>query len=260
LSASSNAPVAIVVNSPGTLVPGDARLLIALLDQDGSPIAAPDLAAQVQLLSPETGEVVRTVSAGFVWTVPDARGLYVAQMNLPNPGVWGVVVVADGFEPSEAAGVQIVDEAVIPVPGVGAPRSVTPTGAEFDLADISSDPTPNSRFYEASLDDVIGSGTPVVVVFATPALCTSAACGPMLDVVDEVAADFENVEFVHVEVYTNLDAQAGEELELAPAIVEWGLPSEPWVFVVNGAGAVSSAFEGAIGAEELTAAIKAAAG
>ncbi len=255
---SIGAPLAIVVNSPGTLVPGEVRLLLTLIDQGGSPIAAPNIEAEVQLLSPETGEVVSTVAAAFVWTVPDARGLYVAQMNVPTTGVWGVVVIADGFEPSDAAAVQIVDAAVIPVAGVGAPRSTTPTGAEFDLAEISSDPTPNPRFYEASLADVIGNGTPVVVVFATPALCTSAACGPMLDVVDGVASDFENVEFVHVEVYTNLDAQAGEELELAPAILEWGLPSEPWVFVMDGDGVVSSAFEGAINADELVTAIEAA--
>lgn len=258
--ASSDRPLAIIANSPGTLVPGEVRLLVALLDRGGSPIAAPDLEAQVQLLDPETGEAVSTVAAGFVWTVPGARGLYVAQINVPKPGVWGVVVVATGLEPSDPASVQIVDEAVIPVTGVGAPRSATPTSAGFDLADISSDPTPNPRFYEASLDHVIGSGTPVVVVFATPALCTSAACGPMLDVADGVAADFENVAFIHVEVYTNLDAQDGEALELAPAIAEWGLPSEPWVFVVTGAGIVSSAFEGAIDADELRAAIETVAG
>lgn len=252
---STGAPLAIAVNSPGTLVPGEVRLLLALIDQDGSQIAGPDVPAQVQLLSPDTGQIVSTVAAGFVWTVPDARGLYVAQLDIPRPGVWGVVVVADGYEPSDPSGVQIFDDPVIPVPGVAAPRSVTPTGAEFDLAEISSDPTPNPRFYESSLDAVLGGGTPVVVVFATPALCTSAACGPMLDVVDEVAADFKDVAFVHVEVYTNLDAQTAD-LELAPAILEWGLPSEPWVFVMDGEGVVSSAFEGAINADELVTAIE----
>ena len=253
--ASGERPLAIVLNSPGTLVPGEVRLLVALIDQAGDPIAAPDLEAKVQLVNPETGEAESTATAEFVWTVPDARGLYAARVNAPKPGVWSVVVVADGFEPSDPVAAQIVDEAIVPVAGVGAPRSATPTGAQFDLADISSDPTPNPQFYESSLDGVIGTGTPVVVVFATPALCTSAACGPMLDVVDGVASGFPQVEFVHVEVYTNLDAQDGEPLEVAPSITEWGLPSEPWVFVVNGAGVVSAAFEGVIGAEELRAAI-----
>ena len=80
----------------------------------------------------------------------------------------------------------------------------------------------------------------------------------MLEVVEEVFAEVEDVEFVHVEVYTNLQDLSSGELELAPAILEWGLPSEPWVFVVDGAGTVTAAFEGALADSELTASIEAA--
>jgi hypothetical protein len=48
-----------------------------------------------------------------------------------------------------------------------------------------------------------------------------------------------------------------EELTVVPATGEWGLPSEPWVFVVDGSGIVSSAFEGAASNDELTTAIDA---
>ncbi len=256
--AESEAPLAIVVNSAGTLVPGEVRLLVALLDPEGLPVAAPDVAAVVELLDPQTGESVSLVDADFVWMIPDVRGIYVAHVDIDRVGVWGVVVRADGHVPSQVAGVQISDTALIPVVGDAAPRSVTPTGAQFDLAEISTAPDPIAAFYESSLHEVLGGGDPVVVVFATPALCTSATCGPMLEVVEEVFAEVEDVEFVHVEVYTNLQDLSSGELELAPAILEWGLPSEPWVFVVDGAGTVTAAFEGALADSELTASIEAA--
>ena len=44
---------------------------------------------------------------------------------------------------------------------------------------------------------------------------------------------------------------------MVPATDEWGLPSEPWVFVVDPSGVVTSAFEGAASDDELTAAIDA---
>lgn len=248
-------PTVIVVNSPGTLVTGESRLLLALLDQDGSAIGGPDVAATVDLISPETGQMVASAAAEFVWTVPNVRGLYTVHLDIPLTGVWGLTVRVDGMDPSEPAGVQVGDTSVVPIIGDRAPASVTPTSANNDLAAISTDTTPNPRFYEHSLASVLGTGVPVVVVFATPALCTSAACGPMLDVVDDVSARFDEVEFVHVEVYTNLQADNADELELAPAVIEWGLPSEPWVFVMNGEGMVVDSFEGSVSEEELTAAI-----
>jgi hypothetical protein len=45
-----------------------------------------------------------------------------------------------------------------------------------------------------------------------------------------------------------------------PAITEWGLPSEPWVFVVDGTGVVTSNFEGAASEQELRSAIEEVAG
>jgi hypothetical protein len=67
------------------------------------------------------------------------------------------------------------------------------------------------------------------------------------------------VGFVHVEIYEDLQAEV-EDLTTVPAITEWGLPSEPWVFVVDSDGVVSAAFEGAASDEELAAAIDAVSG
>ena len=36
-----------------------------------------------------------------------------------------------------------------------------------------------------------------------------------------------------------------------PAVIEWGLPSEPWVYVVDADGNATARFEGAVSPEEL---------
>jgi hypothetical protein len=82
----------------------------------------------------------------------------------------------------------------------------------------------------------------------------------MLDQVKALQASYPDVEFIHVEVYDNLEETDFEELNTVPAVEAWGLPSEPWVFVVDGDGTVSAAFEGAVSDEELTTAIDAVTG
>jgi hypothetical protein len=63
--------------------------------------------------------------------------------------------------------------------------------------------------------------------------------------------------FVHVEIYENLDATTPEELRVVEAVDAWRLPSEPWVFVVDDAGLIAVRFEGAVDPDELRAVLEA---
>ena len=124
--------------------------------------------------------------------------------------------------------------------GEAAPAPDTPTLDDAPIEELSSDPDPDPSFYELSLDEAIGNGSPTVVVFSTPAFCASGACGPLLDIVKGVAPDHPDAEFVHVEVFTGITDPdfVPDAAHLAPAVgPEWyNLPSEPWVFVVDGGG------------------------
>jgi len=40
-------------------------------------------------------------------------------------------------------------------------------------------------------------------------------------------------------------------LQIVPAVAEWGLPSEPWVYVLDSGGRVAARFEGAVSPEEI---------
>ena len=60
--------------------------------------------------------------------------------------------------------------------------------------------------------------------------------------------------FIHAEIYKDNNPEHG----VAPWVTEWGLVSEPWVFVVDATGTVTAKFEGAVTADELEAAARAA--
>jgi hypothetical protein len=71
-------------------------------------------------------------------------------------------------------------------------------------------------------------------------------------VVRTLIPDFgARVAFVHQEVH------AGTPTAFAPTFEEWQLPSEPWIFVVDGQGMVRARFEGLTTRHEIEAALRA---
>ena len=92
-------------------------------------------------------------------------------------------------------------------------------------------------------------------LFATPAFCVSATCGPLVNQTKEIYATTPGVNFVHIEVYEGFnDAAFQPDAEhLVPAVLEFGLPSEPWIFVMDEEGVVIARLEGVLGEGELEA-------
>ena len=98
---------------------------------------------------------------------------------------------------------------------------------------------------------MIGTGRPVAVLFATPALCTSQYCGPVLDQLLSIRAPYEDrITFVHVDIYKNIRATAE-----SPTVTAWKLPSEPWLYTIDGAGTIVNRLDTAMGKEEMRAAL-----
>ena len=98
-----------------------------------------------------------------------------------------------------------------------------------------------------------------MVVFSTPAFCVSATCGPQLEIVSQVKERHKDkANFIHVEVFE--DPHLIEEGRLSatpvPAMEEWGLLTEPWIFVIDGDGRVRAKFEQFTPAEEIEAALR----
>ena len=244
---------AFAFTASSTLGVGPERLLVAVADPSGARLASPHLPVTITVWPEGRDEAAQTRDGVFIWALEGVSGLYRASFDFDVPGTWMVAVAPAGEEPLEVFPVTVAADQPVPAVGDPAPRSETPTGDEYPLAEISSDPDPDPRFYESSVAAAVSSGRRSVIVFATPAFCQTAVCGPTLDIVKSIADEHPSVNFVHVEVYTNLE-DAGN-LEIVPAVTEWGLPTEPWVFVVDAGGIVTARFEGVVTAEELAAAL-----
>ncbi len=247
----------IVIAASTDLAVGQERLLLALAKPDGSRLGSPDLATTITLFPEEDPTASVEVVGEWIWAIPDRSGLYRVSVEFDRAGIWVVQVSpASGPQPG-AIGVIVQQDPRTPAIGTLAPPSATPTASDAaGIAAISTDTDPQARMYEMSIADAVASGRPTVIAFATPKFCQTAICGPTLEVVKDLMSDHPQANFVHVEVYdlaaSPFDAVSIDQLTLAPSVIEWGLTSEPWVFVVDESGTITGRFEGVVDADEIT--------
>jgi hypothetical protein len=180
--------------------------------------------------------------------LPKRRGIYTADVTLPQAGPWlGVVQVKkDGKRQNASLAFQVQESAKAPVAGQPAPRAASPTAANPLGVDPICTRNPPCPLHDVSLDTAIGAGKPVAVMLATPALCQSRYCGPVLDDLLTLTDQYKDrITFVHVEIYTNSSGN-----ETTPTVQAWGIQTEPWLFGVDATGNVVSRLDGAFGHDE----------
>jgi peroxiredoxin len=114
--------------------------------------------------------------------------------------------------------------------------------------------SPPCALHELSIAQALDAGQkPLVLLFATPALCTSATCAPELEAIQQLHSTYSPAaNFVHVEIYQ----YPFDGLHTAKTVDEWKLPSEPWTFIVDRTGIVRDRFEGSAPMEELEPSLK----
>lgn len=257
------------------VVTGPNRLVFSFLDaKTNRPAAAPDRTASFKFIeaTSSSGTPAATATGKFVWGIENVSGLYITHVTLPSAGEWiAEVTTSAPGAPTETIRFQfdVRDDASAVRVGEKAPASDTPTAGDVggDLKQISTDSNPDPVFYQMSVADAIAAGRPFVLVFATPAFCTSKQCGPTLDSVKPFIKEFPSVAFIHVEPFELkfVDGRlqpvldSNNQLKPVAAVRDWGLLSEPWTFVVDSSGVVRASLEGAAGADELHEAIQAVA-
>jgi hypothetical protein len=248
-----------IVFSVTDLSVGPNRIAFGLIDSVSGPLRNAAVQVSTFFLT-ETGQEgpLETVPAVFrPWPV-GAGGVYTARVSFDRPGTWGlgaIILNADGSVRESSGRIEVPGESLAPSVGSPAPRSVTKTALDVDkLEELTTDPDPDPGLYAMTIAEALDAGRPLVVSFATPAYCTSATCGPQVDVVKELKDRYgDRVNFIHVEVYDNPLEIEGDlrRGRLAEAITEWSLPSEPWTFIIDGDGLVSARFEGFTTRDEL---------
>ncbi len=195
----------------------------------------------------------------------EARGVYVVNdAPLDTVGSWIVRTLvpdaAGGGDSMEIGAIFDVRETgFTPAIGAPAPRSDNLTASDVDdLTQISTREPPGPALYEMTIAEAIDAPRPILVAFSTPAFCQSRICGPVLEgVVQDMPGYAGRISFIHVEPF-ELDAlRNGDGFQLVPAAVEWNLPSEPWIFIIDAQGLVAAKFEGIVTPDELSDALDA---
>ena len=192
-----------------------------------------------------------------------AKSIYTTKIPFKKPGRHELLGIARRGDKLVAAtlpqaGIVVKDAADDQIPAVGSapPRMHTPTktSAGGDLASIDTR-LPPSSMHDDDFADVLGR-KPVVLLFATPQLCQSRVCGPVVDLAEQEKAKSENddVSFIHMEVFNENRIDKG----IRPQMVAFHLLSEPWLFTFNRSGKVAARIEGAFSQRELAEAIAAA--
>ncbi len=240
------------------LVVGRERLVIGVLDAN-TPINDAQVRVRVYRGTP-TDPLVSEADAPFKGEGLEGRGVYVAYVSFGAPGPWVAEIAArkvSGPESVNRVLLTVATTGSVPRPGQPAPRSRNLRRADVpDLRDIDSGVPPDDM-HELSIADAIAQQRPALIVFATPAFCTSAMCGPEVHAVQQLEPAYRaRVAFIHVEIYRDFRPDPSK-MSVTPTVLEWHLQTDPWVFLVDPAGVVRYAFEGPTATDELRTALDA---
>jgi len=230
----------------------DADVALYFAKDGKGPVTGP-LPAQVTSL--ETKPAYRASGAG---APGEATTVYVVpKVEFDRRGPWLALAMLkgeNGLEATRVTAAPVVGEFPrIPAVGEKAPVIHTPTAADVggDMAKIDTR-VPPDQMHEVDFADAVGK-KPVVLVFATPALCQSRVCGPVVDVAQQVADAYKGkAEFIHMEIWNDNDISKGPR----PQVQAYNLETEPWTFLIDRNGIVRDRIEGAFGVSELEEAMR----
>lgn len=219
--------------------------------RDGSRVAGPFPARRESLAvgAPFRSQQTASDSTPYV---------YVSAVRLPATGTFGLIAVT-------GSGGALRASSPVPVkvgpPGSGPPspgemapviHTLTPERVGGDLSKLTTRLPPLRSLVDTDFASVVGR-KPVVIAFATPQLCQSRVCGPVVDVLAELQARYgKQVAFIQQEVYVDNDPAKG----LRPQMLSYRLRTEPWTFVIDARGRIAARFEGAASLEEVGAAVR----
>lgn len=236
-TAAAGPPLNLVLGSFQVLAGTEQRLAFGVLDGRAPVDGETEVELAFSAIDDDPGEfTAATRRADGI----EARPLYVAHHTFDAPGIY-TATARVGSRTAEAA-IQVIDPATskIPVPGQPLPAVPTPTTGDARGVDPICTREPDCPWHAVSLDAALGEGKPIVLLVATPALCQSAVCGPVLDILLDVEADYaERVRFIHAEVFTDSTGKV-----TTPVVQALQLENEPFLFLAGADGKVVERFDG----------------
>jgi hypothetical protein len=184
-------------------------------------------------------------------TLPsEGRGVYEASdVVFDRAGFWQVTVTAEvegvGTQTSLAT-LAVAEEPALPAPGdpalptdnltldsKGVPEAAIDSRAQTEGA------IPDPELHGWTIERALEEDRPALVVFATPVYCVSQFCGPVTDMVQDLAGRYDDrAAFIHIEIWEDYESQT-----LNQAAVDWlQMPSgdltEPWLYLIGADGTI----------------------
>src|SRR5215212_4982320 len=188
-------------------VAGKNRIAIGLV-RNNTPVNDPTAKVHLRFfnLDEATSQIkFETDAAYYGQGLPAA--FYVAYPTFDKAGNWGLEIqtqLAGQAAPSVSKQrLEVKERSNVPIVGQPAIATKTLTVKDVpDVAQLSSGTQIDPAMYQISLDQALTNGKPTALLFATPAFCKTATCGPSLDVMQGLQKQYgDKVNFIHSEVY-----------------------------------------------------------
>lgn len=195
----------------------------------------------------------------------EGSGVYAAEASFDRAGFWGVLVDAsvDGQgRKSARTTFEVLPAHEFPWLGEDAPRTENLTADSADVPRGAIDsraqndtPVPDPELHSTTVAKSLAEKRPVLLVVSTPVYCVSRFCGPITDMVSELAKSYsDRANFIHIEVWRDF-----EKKELNASAADWILtekPSEPWLFLIGSDGKIIARWDNVATRQEVEPALQ----
>ena len=247
---------------------GDQRFALVLSDLEGLvkfPVVKFDSYRYPDGFTSQREGPVENLIARFNEFPFGTRGTHVTHAMFGTPGDWAIeatVPRSDGSSATAEVRFTVRERPQSVSVGDTAPPSRNRTLSDVDdVSELTTGSFRDEELYRYSIAEALGRERPFVVVFASPAFCTNAVCGPQVELASELRELYEaDADFIHVDLYENpqeIQGDLSRAIE-SPLLKEWRLVSQEWTFVIGADGRVTARFENFVGSGELSEAIESA--
>jgi hypothetical protein len=180
------------------------------------------------------------------------KGVYAAQAGFDKAGLWQAHAVAtvDGKKREADTSFQVLERPALPAVGDAAIPSdnltVNSPGASpasIDSRASAGGLVPDPELHQSTIAAAVAAHRPVLVVFSTPVYCISRFCGPITDMVGDLAKTYaDRATFIHVEIWKDYQQQTANK-----AATDWLYRNdnlnEPWVFLIGADGKIAARWD-----------------
>lgn len=247
----SGGPLSVLVGTFGAVAGVEERIAFAVLEgTPPKPLADTDAEITVSFAKVD-GQAGPPEKATPHHEGIEERPYWSVRRTFAEPGNYVLEVNYEGRKGQAGLKLLAADAATSPAPGKVFPAIVSPTVSDPKGVNPVCTRKPPCPLHGKSIDAALREKKPAIVLFSTPALCQSAICGPVLDILLDAEPQWKDkANAIHVEVFTDLTGQKATE-----AFSALKSTVEPLIYFVKADGTIADRFDGPVDKVEMREAI-----